>query len=124
MDNLDTLDSLMNYTKTLFTKISQQREKMPASVQKSGDPDNPCPQCWSLSPDNITLVDNRGVDRLGFAVYSAVYSAAQALHTLLQCDSGVCKLGENTKIYPWKVIFVKRPRAGKANITPEFICFL
>ncbi|XP_038125275.1 LOW QUALITY PROTEIN: taste receptor type 1 member 3 [Cyprinodon tularosa] len=108
MDNLDTLDSLMNYTKTLFTKISQQREKMPASVQKSGDPDNPCPQCWNLSPDNITLVDNRGVDRLGFAVYSAVYSAAQALHTLLQCDSGVCKLGENTKIYPWKLLEVLR----------------
>ncbi|MEQ2281536.1 hypothetical protein AMECASPLE_031485 [Ameca splendens] len=88
--------------------MSQETENMPPPAQTSGDPDNPCPQCWNLSPANITLVNDLGVKRLGFAVYSAVYSAAQALHKLLECNSAVCKWGPNTKIYPWKLLEVLR----------------
>lgn len=108
IDDLDTLDLLTNYTEALFAKMSQEKENVASPVQKPGYPDNPCPQCWNLSPANLTLVNDRGVKRLGFAVYSAVYSAAQALHKLLECDLASCKWGPETKIYPWKVIFIQR----------------
>ncbi|XP_036007836.1 taste receptor type 1 member 3 [Fundulus heteroclitus] len=106
VDKLDTLDLLTNYTEALFTKISQEKENKHNTVQSPGYPDNPCPQCWNLSPANVTLVNDRGVRRLGFAVYSAVYSAAQAIHTLLDCNSAACNWEPDKKIYPWKVIFV------------------
>ncbi|KAM4582727.1 taste receptor type 1 member 3 [Fundulus diaphanus] len=108
VDKLDTLDLLTNYTEALFTKMSQERENKHNPVQTSGYPDNPCPQCWNLSPANVTLVNDRGVRRLGFAVYSAVYSAAQAIRTLLECDSAACKWEPNKKIYPWKLLEVMR----------------
>ncbi|KAM4740283.1 taste receptor type 1 member 3 [Anableps anableps] len=108
VDKLDTLDLLTNYTEALFRKMSEERENISPPKLKSGYPDNPCPQCWNLSPANVTLVNDPGVKRLGFAVYSAVYSAAQALHKLLECDSAACKWGPNTKIYPWKLLEVLR----------------
>lgn len=107
-DNLDTLDLLTNYTEALFTKMSQERKNVSYPVQHSGYPDNPCPQCWYLSPANLTLVNDRGVKSLGFAVYSAVYSVAQALHKLLECNSTSCKGGTEPKIYPWKLLEVLR----------------
>lgn len=103
INKLDTLDLLTPYTQELFTKLSEERANMPPQEQKPGNPDNPCPQCWNLSPANISLVTDSAVQRVAFSVYAAVYSAAQALHKMLECTSIACNWESNTKIYPWKV---------------------
>ncbi|XP_014902766.1 taste receptor type 1 member 3 [Poecilia latipinna] len=117
VDKLDSLDLLNNYAEALLRKISEEREKNATIQPKSHDPDNPCPQCWYLSAANITLVNDLAVKRLGFAVYSAVYSVAQALHTLLECDSAGCNWGPDSKIYPWKLLEVLRNTSVNINGT-------
>lgn len=109
VDKLGSLDLLNNYTEALLRKISEERENNATMQPKSHNPDNPCPQCWYLSPANISLVNDLAVKRLGFAVYSAVYTVAHALHTLLECDSGGCNWRPDSTIYPWKVTLVKSP---------------
>lgn len=104
-DNTQTLDLLTAYTKELFTKMSKERMKTSTLVPKSSIPDNPCPQCWNLSPANISLVTETSVQRTAFSVYAAIYSVAQALHNMLNCNSSVCMWGPESKIYPWKVNF-------------------
>lgn len=102
-DNLQTLSQLTAYTEELFIKLSEERANKSPPAATS---DSPCPQCWNLSPANISLVTDPAVQRTAFSVYAAVYSVAQALHNLLGCNSTACKMGPETKIYPWKVIFI------------------
>lgn len=104
IDKMDNLDLLTPYTQELLTKLSEERAKTPPQEKKPGNPDNPCPQCWNLSPANISLVTDSAVKRIAFSVYAAVYTAAQALHNMLKCTSNRCDWQSNTKIYPWKVI--------------------
>ncbi|GLD64182.1 taste receptor type 1 member 3 [Lates japonicus] len=87
IDDTEPLELLADYTKELFKKLSKERERTSHPAPESGKPDNPCPQCWNLSPANITLVTNPAVSRTAFSVYAAVYSVAQALHNLLKCNS-------------------------------------
>ncbi|KAM9361307.1 taste receptor type 1 member 3, partial [Symphorus nematophorus] len=103
-DSMQNLDLLTNYTQKLFTKLSEENANMSSPPQKYGNPYNPCPQCWNLSPANISLVTQPVVKRTAFGVYAAVYSVAQALHNLLRCDSTACEYGPGTKIYPWKLL--------------------
>ncbi|KAM4562517.1 taste receptor type 1 member 1-like [Odontesthes bonariensis] len=63
--------------------------------------------CSSLSPDDIISMD----PSFSFAVYSAVYSIAHALHNVLQC--GAFKCNGNTKVYPYMVLEELR----KSNFT-------
>ena len=105
IDKTQTLDLLPAYTHELLTKLSEERAKTsPPAPKSKGNPDNPCPQCWNLSPANISLVTDPSVKRTAFSVYAAIYSVAQALHNLLGCNSTACMQGPETKIYPWKVI--------------------
>ncbi|XP_003973391.2 taste receptor type 1 member 3 [Takifugu rubripes] len=97
--NVDLLDA---YTHALLTKLSEERADSPPPAQISGNPSNPCPNCWKLSPANISLVTAPVVQRSAFSVYAAIYSVAQALHNLLQCNSTACK--KPVKIYPWKLL--------------------
>lgn len=53
--------------------------------------------CSSLTPEHILSVD----PSFSFAVYSAVYAVAYALHNLLQCGEGRCN--NNITVYPYLV---------------------
>ncbi|XP_068567823.1 taste receptor type 1 member 3 [Cebidichthys violaceus] len=118
IDNTQTLDLLPAYTQELFTKLSEERAKTPLPAQKStGLPGNPCPQCWNLSPANISLVTEPAVKHQAFAVYAAVYSVAQALHNLLECNSTACMHGPETKILPWKLLEVLKNTSVEINGT-------
>nr|XP_029132241.1 taste receptor type 1 member 3 [Labrus bergylta] len=116
-DDSQTLDLLTPYTQELFTKLSEERARTPPPTPppKSGNPDNPCPKCWSMSPVNISLVEDPVVKRSAFGVYAAVYSAAQALHNLMGCNATACKKGLETKIYPWKLLEVLKSTSVEIN---------
>lgn len=103
-DMTQNVDLLSAYTYALLTKLSEERAHTPPPAQISGNPSNPCPNCWNLSPANISLVTEPVVQRSAFSVYAAIYSVAHALHNLLQCSSTACK--KPVKIYPWKVIYL------------------
>ncbi|XP_008287970.1 taste receptor type 1 member 3 [Stegastes partitus] len=115
IDKTQTLDLLAPYTQELLLKLSQERASTPPPASSPGNPDNPCPQCWNLSPANISLVTDPAVQRTAFGVYAAVYSAAQALHNLLECSSAACKWDPETKIYPWKLLEVLRNTSVDIN---------
>nr|APG29590.1 taste receptor type 1 member 3 [Siniperca chuatsi] len=116
-DRTQTLDLLTAYTQELFIKLSEESAKTSPPAPQSGNPDNPCPQCWNLSSANISLVTNHAVQRTAFSVYAAIYSVAQALHNLLGCNSTACKQGSETKIYPWKLLEVLRNTSVDINGT-------
>ncbi|KAI3369945.1 hypothetical protein L3Q82_024752 [Scortum barcoo] len=107
-DRTQTLDLLTPYTQELLTKLRKENAEKSPPKEKSSSPDNPCPQCWNLSPDNISLVEDPEVKNYAFSVYAAIYSVAKALHNLLGCNSTTCMQGHETKIYPWKLVEVLR----------------
>uniref|UniRef100_H3DBE0 Taste receptor type 1 member 3 n=1 Tax=Tetraodon nigroviridis TaxID=99883 RepID=H3DBE0_TETNG len=107
-DITQSLDHLSAYTHELLTKVSEEHAHTPPMVQISAHPPNPCPKCWNLSPANISLVTQPVVQRTAFSVYAAIYSVAQALHNLLQCNSTACMKTSEVKIYPWKLLKVLR----------------
>ncbi|KAK9528826.1 hypothetical protein VZT92_012965 [Zoarces viviparus] len=118
IDETQPLHLLRPYTEELFTKLSEERAKTTLPAQNStGLPDNPCPQCWNLSLDNISLVTDPAVNHQAFSVYAAVYSVAQALHNLLQCNSTACMQGPETKIFPWKLLEVLKNTSVDINGT-------
>ncbi|XP_061584539.1 taste receptor type 1 member 3 [Cololabis saira] len=104
IDTTVEIDQLIPYTHALFTKLHEERANTSPHAERQSDPPNPCPQCWNLSPANISLVDNTVVNRTAFGVYAAVYSVAEALHKLLQCNSTACKWRSSSIIYPWKLL--------------------
>lgn len=118
MPNIDTVGTILAFTdmsqrlpllnpyfEALFSQIQQKR------LQSSLDPsfdihstDNPCPACWYLSPDNMSLVEEILLQRTAFSVYAAVNTVAQALHSMLGCNATMCPQQSGYKIYPWQVI--------------------
>ncbi|XP_056294162.1 taste receptor type 1 member 3 [Pseudoliparis swirei] len=118
MDKTQDLDLLTAYTQELFTKLSEERANTTPPAQRStGFPVNPCPQCWNLSPANLSLVTGSGVKHTSFSVYAAIYSVAQALHNLLGCNSTACVQGPKTKILPWKLLEVLKNTSVDINGT-------
>ncbi|XP_026205130.1 taste receptor type 1 member 3 [Anabas testudineus] len=105
-DRTRPLDLLTAYAQELFSKISEQGAKMSFPQPNSGNPVNPCPQCRNLSLANMSLITDPAVQRTAFSVYAAIYTAAQALHNMLGCNSTACMWGTDTKIYPWKLLDV------------------
>uniref|UniRef100_A0A3P9CA07 Taste receptor type 1 member 3 n=1 Tax=Maylandia zebra TaxID=106582 RepID=A0A3P9CA07_9CICH len=67
--------------------------------------------------DNISIVEAPAVQTSAFSVYAAVYSVAQALHNLLECNSTACKWGSGSKIYPWKLLQVLKNTSVDINGT-------
>lgn len=104
-DKMQILGLLTPYVEALLAKMSEENVHKSTLASESSTFLNPCPQCWNLSPANITLVTKPVLQRTAFAVYAAIYSVAQALHNFLGCNSTSCDYGPGTKIYPWKVIF-------------------
>ena len=101
-DNTGALPLFASYAEELFTKISQTIDD-PQAMQGPTHSKDPCPQCGNLSPANMSLATNNYIQHSGFSVYAAVYTAAHALHTLLNCGVSNCTWTEDTKVYPWKV---------------------
>lgn len=106
IDKTQPLDLLNSYTQELFSKISEERKKPSTPQPNSENVINPCPQCWDLSPANISLITDPSVQHSAFSVYAATYTAAQALHNLLGCNSTACMWRSDTQIFPWKVMLV------------------
>uniref|UniRef100_A0A3P9CAH7 Taste receptor type 1 member 3 n=1 Tax=Maylandia zebra TaxID=106582 RepID=A0A3P9CAH7_9CICH len=63
------------------------------------------------------VVEAPAVQTSAFSVYAAVYSVAQALHNLLECNSTACKWGSGSKIYPWKLLQVLKNTSVDINGT-------
>nr|XP_046239299.1 taste receptor type 1 member 3 [Scatophagus argus] len=114
-DKTQTLDLLAAYTEKLFNKMSEENVHMSHPAPTLINPLNPCPQCWNLSPANMSLVTEPVLQRTAFSVYAAIYSVAQALHTLLGCNSTACVHGPKTKIYPWKLLQALRNTSVDIN---------
>ncbi|XP_019956997.2 taste receptor type 1 member 3 [Paralichthys olivaceus] len=112
-DMTQTLDLLTPYTHELLLKLSKEKSDMSRSATKSFN--NPCPECWDLSPANISLVKDTAVQRSAFSVYAAIYIVAEALHKLLECNSTACLWGSETKIYPWKLLEILRNTSVNIN---------
>ncbi|XP_026163205.1 taste receptor type 1 member 3 [Mastacembelus armatus] len=108
IDKTEILDLLTNYTQELLIKLSEERANMSSLAPQPGNPKNPCPECRNLSLANISLVTDGVLKRTAFSVYAAIYTAAQALHNLLGCNASTCMWGNETKIYPWKLLGVLR----------------
>uniref|UniRef100_A0A3Q4HU01 Taste receptor type 1 member 3 n=1 Tax=Neolamprologus brichardi TaxID=32507 RepID=A0A3Q4HU01_NEOBR len=117
VDKTDTLGLFTDYAMELFKKLSEERIKKSTPATNLYNTNNPCPQCWNLSPDNITLVEAPAVQTSAFSVYAAVYSVAQALHNLLECNSTACQWGSGSKIYPWKLLEALRKTSININST-------
>ncbi|XP_031590916.2 LOW QUALITY PROTEIN: taste receptor type 1 member 3-like [Oreochromis aureus] len=120
VDKTDTLGLFTYYAMELFKKLSEERTKTSTPTtnpDSRNNPNNPCPQCWNLSPDNISIVEAPAVQTSAFSVYAAVYSVAQALHNLLECNSTACKWGSGSKIYPWKLLQVLKNTSLNINGT-------
>ncbi|KAF3856161.1 hypothetical protein F7725_016884 [Dissostichus mawsoni] len=116
IDQTQTLDELTAYTQVLLTKLSDERENMSHPAPKSKvNSKNPCPQCWNLSLANISLVTEPLVKHTAFSVYAAIYFVAEALHSLLGCNSTGCL--KETKVYPWKLLEVLRNTSIDINGT-------
>ncbi|KAK3536339.1 hypothetical protein QTP86_006369 [Hemibagrus guttatus] len=98
---------LSPYVHQLFTNMQEERLKMQL-IQPDTDVsplENPCPDCWSLSPVNVSIVETELVQRTAFSVYSAVYSVAHALHNMLGCNTNVCTEDyKKENIYPWQLL--------------------
>ncbi|XP_054640489.1 taste receptor type 1 member 3 [Dunckerocampus dactyliophorus] len=112
VDTTRSLDLLPAYTEVLLTKLSEEKMK-PVAPELH----NPCPQCWNLTPANISLVLDPGVQHESFRVYAAIYSVAQALHNMLRCSSSSCNWDTETKILPWKLLRVLRNMSFDINGT-------
>nr|XP_061814066.1 taste receptor type 1 member 3-like [Nerophis lumbriciformis] len=106
-----TLDLLPAYTEVLFTKLSEQKN----TSYDTSKVQNPCPQCWNLSPANMSLVMDPAVRRVSFSVYAAIYSVAQSLHKMLGCNSTTCKWDSETRILPWKLLQVLQNTSFNIN---------
>uniref|UniRef100_A0A3B4GS90 Taste receptor type 1 member 3 n=1 Tax=Pundamilia nyererei TaxID=303518 RepID=A0A3B4GS90_9CICH len=117
VDKTDTLGLFTNYAMELFKKLSEERAKTSTPTINPENPNYRCPQCWNLSLDNISIVEAPAVQTLSFSVYAAVYSVAQALHNLLECNSTACKWGSGRKIYPWKLSEALRNTSVNINGT-------
>lgn len=57
--------------------------------------------CSTTTPEEIISVD----PTFSFAVYSAVYAIANALHNVLQCEAGSCNT--SITVYPYMVSYTK-----------------
>ncbi|XP_077458827.1 taste receptor type 1 member 3 isoform X2 [Stigmatopora argus] len=105
------LDLLPAYTEVLFTKLSEQKK----TSYDASKVQNPCPQCWNLSPANVSLVVDPAVMRISFSVYAAIYSVAQSLHNMLGCNSSTCIWDAETRILPWKLLRVLQNTSFNIN---------
>ncbi|KAM9535019.1 taste receptor type 1 member 3 isoform 1-T1 [Salvelinus alpinus] len=103
-----TLGLLTPYTRELFSRIREERARQP-SPGPDTEPThsmNPCPDCWNLSLDNISLVTKPILQRSAFRVYAAIYSVAHALHNMLRCNAKSCLRDAKSKLYPWQLLEV------------------
>ncbi|XP_056156864.1 taste receptor type 1 member 3 [Lampris incognitus] len=115
-DRTQTLDSLTNYTEVLLSKLSGSLSSQALPSATVG-PYGPCPQCWTLSPANISVVTTPSVQRGAYNVYTAIYSVAQALHKLLGCNATNCVWGAESKIRPWQLLEVLKNNPLEMNGT-------
>ncbi|XP_031422953.1 taste receptor type 1 member 3 [Clupea harengus] len=105
-DTSHPLALLNPYFRALFSKIQQERLSQSSLKPSANIPSmgNPCPSCWHISPDNMSLVEDTLLQRTAFSVYAAVKSVAHALHNMLGCNATMCPQQSSYKIYPWQLL--------------------
>lgn len=96
-----SVSGFQDYVSNLL-ELTQQESFCQASRTQANDAGSDvlgpqCPQCDQISHQNLSSVLEH---RQTFAVYTAVYSMAHALHNLLQCHTGQC---QNRSVEPWQV---------------------
>uniref|UniRef100_A0A3P8ZY35 Taste receptor type 1 member 3 n=1 Tax=Esox lucius TaxID=8010 RepID=A0A3P8ZY35_ESOLU len=100
------LDLLTPYTMELFTRIREESASQPPPGPDA-DPTfmmQQCPECWNLSPDNMSLVTKPVLQRTAFSIYAAIYCVAHALHNVLECNANSCLRGKKSQVYPWQLL--------------------
>lgn len=112
-DSTRELPLFTSYARELFTKISLETQEDPEGPTGPTHPKDPCPECEDLSPANMSMATDPFLRHTAFSVYAATYSVAHALHKMLNCNVSSCVWGEDSKVYPWQVNFIREVRKYK-----------
>ncbi|XP_017273144.1 taste receptor type 1 member 1-like [Kryptolebias marmoratus] len=113
MNGIKTIGTVLGVAQPVITIpgfddfISSTKSQMPCADAAQQTFCNQVCNCSDLLVEDIVAAD----PSFSFAVYSAVYAVAQALHNSLKCDAGRCD--DNNKVLPYIVLKELR----KSNFT-------
>ncbi|XP_023491086.2 taste receptor type 1 member 2 [Equus caballus] len=79
---------------------AQARQPAPNRTSKGATCNQECDTCLDTTSSFKTILTLSG-DRTSYGVYSAVYTVAHALHSLLGCNQTKCR---KEVVYPWRLL--------------------